>query len=56
MKTKKKTAQLIMRITEAEKEFLLMKAEEENRTFTFKNVKKETLPLYNESVHIIEAL
>lgn len=31
-------------------------AEEENRTFTFKNVKKETLPLYNESVHIIEAL
>ena len=31
-------------------------ADEENRTFTFKNVKKETLPLYNESVHIIEAL
>ena len=31
-------------------------AEEENRTFTFKGVKKETLPLYNESVHIIEAL
>lgn len=34
MKTKKKTAQLIMRITEAEKEFLLMKAEEENRTIS----------------------
>lgn len=31
-------------------------AEVENRTFTFKGVKKETLPLYNESVHIIEAL
>ena len=34
MKTKKKTAQLIMRITEAEKEFLLRKSEEENRTIS----------------------
>jgi hypothetical protein len=34
MKKEKKTAQLIMRITEAEKEFLLMKAEEENRTIS----------------------
>ena len=34
MKTKKKTAQLIMRITEAEKEFLLQKSEEENRTIS----------------------
>lgn len=34
MKKEKKTAQLIMRITEAEKEFLLRKAEEENRTIS----------------------
>ena len=34
MKTKKKTAQLIMRITEAEKEFLIQKSEEENRTIS----------------------
>ena len=34
MKTKKKTAQLIMRITEAEKEFLIRKSEEENRTIS----------------------
>jgi hypothetical protein len=34
MKKEKKTAQLIMRITEAEKEFLIRKSEEENRTIS----------------------
>ena len=32
MRKEMKNAQLIMRLTEAEKEFLLQKAEEENRT------------------------
>ena len=34
MKKEKKTAQLIMRVTEKEKEFLIQKAEEENRTIS----------------------
>ena len=34
MNVQKKTAQLIMRITEAEKEFLIRKSEEENRTIS----------------------
>ena len=34
MNVQKKTAQLIMRITEVEKEFLIRKAEEENRTIS----------------------
>lgn len=34
MKKEKKSAQLIMRLTEKEKEFLIQKAEEENRTIS----------------------